>query len=67
MATNQSCEYRFDTYFDLVIGMEYFDTCQYQDFVSGLLQIYIYIYNTFLIPYKIINSKQVKSNNTNNS
>ena len=28
---------------------------------------YIYIYNTFLLPYKIINSKQVKLNNTNNS
>ena len=26
-----------------------------------------YIYNTFLLPCKIINSKQVKSNNTNNS
>ena len=52
----QSCKYRFGTRFDLVIGMEYLGTGQYRRSISGLLQIYIYIYNTFLIPYKIINS-----------
>jgi hypothetical protein len=40
----QSCEYRFGTRFGLAIGMEYFDTGQYRHSISGLPQIYIYIY-----------------------
>ena len=62
---NQSCEFCFGTRFGLAIGMKYFGTGQYWRSISGFPQ--KYIYNTFLLPYKIINSKQVKSNITNNS
>ena len=65
LCSTQSCKYYFGTRFGLVIEMEYFGTGQYQRSVSDLLL--IYIYNIFLLPYKIINSKQVKSNNINNS
>ena len=40
----QNCTYRFGIRFGLAIGMRYFGTDQYRHSVSGLPQIYIYIY-----------------------
>jgi hypothetical protein len=45
----QCCIFRFGTRFGLAIRMKYFDTGQYRRSVSGLPQIYIYIYKLYII------------------
>ena len=44
ISPNQCCIFRFDTRFGLAIGTEYFGTGPFQRSVSGLPQIFIYIY-----------------------
>ena len=46
---DQSCIYHFSTRFGLAIGIGYFGIGQYWRSVSGLPQIYIYIYIDLLL------------------